>query len=151
MSDPVQFYIATALERAMDHRRLAQHLQKYFGWVLTYDWTEHGSVQNQGAERMGEVAAREAAAVARADVVIVLLPGGRGTHTELGMAIALGKPVLLVGDADDRKGGSDGRECAFYHAPGVKQVHRYDPAVYLWLKQWEYLWRRAGRSMVNWS
>lgn len=29
------------------------------------------------------------------DVVIILLPGGRGTHIELGMALAWGKKIYL--------------------------------------------------------
>ena len=116
----LRYYIATSLDRAEGHRRLAAALNAR-GWSCTYDWTVHGSVQDQGATRMAEVAAAEMRGVIEADVVIVLLPGGRGTHTEMGIAIGAGVPVVVVGDADARRG-DDGRECAFYRAPGVVGV-----------------------------
>lgn len=119
------YYIATSLERADDHRRLSLALNA-LGWSCTYDWTAHGSVQGQGAARMAEVADAEMRGVIEADVVIVLLPGGRGAHTEMGIAIGAGVPVVVVGDADARSG-ADGRECAFYHAPGVVGVSCDDP------------------------
>ena len=82
---------------------------------ITYDWTQHGSVQDDGPERIAEVAAAESRGVYLADAVIVLLPGGRGTHAELGMAYALGKRIFIHGP----RAGEDGRECAFYYAqPG---------------------------------
>ena len=50
-----------------------------------------------------------------ADLVIVLLPGGRGTHTELGIAIGAGIPILLHTEDEGLLSGSSGRTCAFYH------------------------------------
>lgn len=120
----IRYYIATALERAEDHRRLSDALNAR-GWTCTYDWTAHGSVQGQGAARMAEVAEAEMRGVIGADVVIVLLPGGRGTHAEMGIAIGAGIPVVLVGDASARLG-ADGREFSFYYAPGVVGVSSDD-------------------------
>lgn len=113
----MKYYIATAIERAEDHRALSKALNAR-GWSCTYDWTAHGSVQGQGAERMAEVAEAELRGVTTADIVIVLLPGGRGTHCELGAALAARVPVVLVGHATDLFNAS-GRECAFYSHPGV--------------------------------
>lgn len=113
----MKYYIATAIERAEDHRALAKALDAR-GWSCAYDWTAHGSVQGQGAVRMSEVAAAELRGVTTANVVIVLLPGGRGTHCELGAALAARVPVVLVGRATDLFDAS-GRECAFYSHPGV--------------------------------
>lgn len=114
----ILYYIATALERAEDHKALAKALNAR-GWTCTYDWTAHGSVQGHGAARMAEVAGAELRGVTTADVVIVLLPGGRGTHVELGAALAAGVPVVLVGCATDTRDAS-GRECSFYAHPGVR-------------------------------
>lgn len=53
-----------------------------------------------------------------ADYVIILLPGGKGSHVELGMAIALQKQIFLYspnGEAMDMETAS-----TFYHLPEVK-------------------------------
>jgi hypothetical protein len=102
-------YIASRLENAAAVRELRDELAKH-DVVLTYDWTEHGSVQNEGAERMRDVAHAEASGVEEADLVIVLLPGGRGTHVEIGIAIGAGVDILLVGEQQ-----SEGHDCAFYN------------------------------------
>ena len=110
----MKFYIASALENHASVS-LAATMLKNAGHTHTYDWTEHGSVQRDGDARIAEVAANEIAGVWAADVVIVLLPGGRGTHTELGVAIGAGKQVHVHGPMLD----ASGRTCAFYHAPNV--------------------------------
>ena len=60
----------------------------------------------------------ELAAVRDADILIVLLPGGFGTHVEIGAALALGKPVIL--HAPDRKTLDTPYPCIFHYHPGVK-------------------------------
>lgn len=110
-------YIATRLERLEEAKGVEARLEA-LGLLATYRWWTHGSVKSEGVQRIREVAEAEAEGVAEADVVIVLLPGGRGTHTELGMAIALGKRIYLVGD----DGGDDGKTCAFYHHPRVTRI-----------------------------
>jgi len=111
-----RIYIASALENAAAVRELRDALAVR-GIGLTYDWTGHGSVQDQGEERIREVGRAEAQGVRDADLVVVLLPGGRGTHTELGIAIGAGVPVVLVGDLL----GPDGRTCALYYCEGVER------------------------------
>lgn len=43
-----------------------------------------------------EYAKSEFQGIIDSDVVIILLPAGRGTHIELGMALALNKKVYMV-------------------------------------------------------
>jgi hypothetical protein len=117
----MRVYIATRLERAADHQRLAA-LLRAAGHEITYDWTVHGSVQSEGPERIRDVAVAEARGVQEADCVIVLLPGGRGTHTELGMALAFGRPCIVAAEHAHGFFGDDGRTCAFYHHPLVRRV-----------------------------
>lgn len=105
-------YIASRLENAAAVRELRDELAKR-DVALTYDWTAHGSVQGQGAERMREVAHAEAKGVEDADLVIVLLPGGRGTHVEIGIAIGNGVDILLVGEQEPNVQGA--HDCAFYN------------------------------------
>lgn len=110
-------YIASGLERADEVRALRDAL------------AEHPS-------RIAEVARHEIEGVYTADLVIVWLPGGRGTHAELGIALGLNRlrrdadarnalgdrdttvPILLVGPQE----GADGRECAFYYGPDVHRM-----------------------------
>ncbi len=106
------FYVATKLENIEEARRLMALLRSW-GLEPAYDWTVHGPVWRQGAARMREVAALELGGVRCADVVIVRLPGGRGTHTELGAALAFGQPVIIYGAAEAFVSGPEA--CAFYY------------------------------------
>lgn len=114
----MKFYIASKLENVNDVRALKVLLESW-GWTHSYDWTVHGSVQRAGCQVIRDVAAAEAQGVADADVVIVLLPGGRGTHVEIGMGIAAAKPVYIDSSDPGADFGDDGRTCAFYHHPLV--------------------------------
>jgi len=80
-------YVASGLARAADVREVHARLRAV-GYAISYDWTAHGSVQRDGPARMQEVALAESNGVVGADMTLVMLPGGRGTHVELGMAIA---------------------------------------------------------------
>lgn len=132
----MRVYIATSLERVQEQRALAARLRR-LGHEITYDWSVHGSVQHLGPDRIREVAAAEVAGVVAADVVIVLLPGGRGTHVELGIALGLrahgNRPrILVVGDQHDSEEARmlvAGRECVFYSHPWVTRVATIEEAL----------------------
>lgn len=117
----MNYYIATKLENWQEHNRLRDVLSAR-GHNCTYDWTVHGPVYTSGLDRIKRVARLEHQGVADADVVIVLWPGGRGTHVELGMAIALGKDIVLATDVIGHHEPSP-ETCAFYHHPHVKLTH----------------------------
>lgn len=119
-----KFYVASALENAAAVKSLVAELTAR-GWKCTYDWSTHGSVQDQ-PERWKEVAEAEAFGVFNADAVIVIQPGGRGTHVELGIAIGRimadeyesgysSRQLHMIGDHPDP------RTCVFYHAPGIRR------------------------------
>lgn len=116
----MKFYIASKLENAENVIRIANVL-KARGWIHTYDWTKHGSVQKEGEQRIKEVAQNEIRGVKNADIVIVLLPGGRGTHAELGAANVLDIPVFIHA-SDDSLFLQDGNTCAFYWNSNVTRV-----------------------------
>lgn len=130
----MNLYIASGLDNAPSVRALRDLLQTW-GHTITYDWTVHGSVQHEGLARIQAVALNELHGVYQADALVVLLPGGRGTHTEMGAALALHKPVYLLGGPEDRAPG--GRTCAFYHHPlvtfGFSREMTLD-------QSWEHLW-----------
>lgn len=117
----MKFYIASKLENAEEVSRVAQAL-KAAGHIHTYDWTVHGSVQDKGLQRIQEVAEAEKRGVIDADVVIVILPGGRGTHAELGIALGAGNKEIVICAADNSLLSADNRTCAFYWNTGIHRV-----------------------------
>jgi hypothetical protein len=52
--------------------------------LLTYDWTQNSRAEDIPALR--EIGEKEKAAVMESDFVIILLPAGKGSHIELGIA-----------------------------------------------------------------
>lgn len=120
----MKMYIASRLENYLQVQALRDALLAA-GHTITYDWTVHGSVQGQGETRLREVAALEIKGVRDADLVVVLLPGGRGTHAELGAANVLGKPVILFSNSDDPFDCYMGTTCAFYWNENVHHLFSY--------------------------
>lgn len=115
----MKYYIATKLENHRTHNRVRDHLTA-LGHEITYDWTPHGPVFRSGLDRVREVAELETRGVLDADFVVVLWPSGRGTHVELGMAIAANKPVIFISDVEAHHEATT-ETCAFYHHPLVRR------------------------------
>lgn len=109
-----KFYLATRKDRAAQAEKLLEALNAH-GWERTFVWSGE---DRAGAEEYPKLALAELAGVREADVLIVLLPGGYGTHVEIGAALALGKPVIL--HAPDQKTLNDPYPCVFHYHPGVK-------------------------------
>jgi nucleoside 2-deoxyribosyltransferase len=109
-----KFYLATRKDRAAQADKLLGAL-KSRGWERTFTWTGEDKA---GANEYAELALAELAGVREANVLIVLLPGGYGTHVEIGAALALGKPVIL--HAPDQKTLNNPYPCVFHYHPGVK-------------------------------
>lgn len=113
----MKYYIATSLSRAVTHNAVRDSL-KILGHEISYDWTLHGSVKSTSKERLREVALLELGGISEADFVVVLLPGGKGTHLELGFAIANKKRVFLHSE-DPTLFELGPQTNAFYHHPEV--------------------------------
>ena len=94
----MKFYIASSLKNYAQVRDLSRRL-KDGGWEHTYDWTKHCSAHGPASEidltALKSIGRHEYKGILKSDVVIILTPQGRGTHVELGMAIALNKKVYL--------------------------------------------------------
>lgn len=117
-ADTLRIYIATRLDQAESHHRPLADALRALGHTITYDWTTHGSVQGEEVSRIIEVARAEMEGITSADLCVVLLPGGRGTHVEIGIALAAGVPVLLVGEAEHFR-----PAVSFYYDAGVKWLY----------------------------
>ncbi len=111
---PKRFYLATRKDRAAQAASIEEAL-KARGWERTFVWTGQ---DEKGAEGHAKTAMAELNGVRDADVLIALLPGGYGTHVEIGAALALGKPVILY--APDRKTLETPYPCVFHYHPGVR-------------------------------
>ena len=116
----MKFYIASKLENFEQVRCLAKIL-KTAGWTHTYDWTTHGPIKSIDNETLKMVGQKEYDGVKDADIVIVLTPQGRGTHTEFGMAIALNKKIYLC-HTDDTYFKCDDNTSSFYWFPQVTKL-----------------------------
>lgn len=116
----MKFYIASKLENFEQVRSLAQ-LLKNSGWTHTYDWTSHGLMKETDTETLRHIGEKEYNGVMQADIVIVLTPQGRGTHTEFGMAIALNKIIYLCHE-DDTYFKCDDNTSSFYWLSEVNHL-----------------------------
>jgi nucleoside 2-deoxyribosyltransferase len=108
-----RFYLATRKDRTAEATAVAQALEAQ-GWERTLDW----STLDDQADSYAEIALAELTAVRAADLLIVLLPGGLGTHVEIGAALALGKPVII--HARDQVVLHTPYPCVFHYHPNVK-------------------------------
>ena len=110
---PKRFYLATRKDRLDQASPLLDALTAN-GWKRTFAWTNQDA--HNRAEHAG-IAQAELAGVGEADVLIVLLPGGYGTHVEIGAALVLGKPVII--HAPDQKTLETPYACVFHYHPLV--------------------------------
>ncbi|MBO4879069.1 MAG: group-specific protein [Clostridia bacterium] len=118
----MRFYIAASFENASMAIKLSNLLVRN-GHELTYDWTTHGDVRYAGPRRMSEVAFNEYRTMRDAELVLVLLPAGSGTHAELGMAIATRtNKRIIVWSPDGEEFSFDNKTCIFYYHPSVERI-----------------------------
>ena len=92
------------------------------GYVNTYDWTHERVGGDAGKVTLGDlrfIGQRERDAVIAADVVVILLPGGKGTHVELGIAIAQGRRTIL--HSPDEVINNLETTSTFYHLPELEK------------------------------
>lgn len=118
----MKFYVASGVSNAEKVNQAAAALTAA-GHERTYDWTTHGDVSKADQSFKQHVAASESRGVLDADLVVLLLPGRFGTHTELGMALATSdhKRILLWSETPAPFDGTEGF-CVFYHHPAVERV-----------------------------
>lgn len=114
----MKFYVASGMKN-MELVNYYAKVLKENGWEQTHDWVANVS-DDVSIEDMTEYAKLEQEGVANADVVIVLLPAGRGAHIELGMAMALHKKVFLCSETEEEF--SIQNTVAFYNLPNIVRL-----------------------------
>lgn len=112
----MKFYIASSFRNIEAVGFVAEQLTSN-GFGLTYDWTHGAASSIAELEAIGK---SEKQAVMEADVVIIMLPAGKGSHVELGIALGTGKQVFLY--SPDETVNDLALTSTFYHLPEVIKV-----------------------------
>lgn len=114
----MNFYVGSGMKNCELVTCYAEKLKKKW-WHQAYDWV--GNVcDDEPIDDMINYARREKQTVIDSDVVIILLPAGRGAHIELGMALALDKKLFLCAQSEDEF--SIDNTVAFYELPSVVKL-----------------------------
>jgi nucleoside 2-deoxyribosyltransferase len=109
----MRFYLASGFQNKELVQKVSGILSEQ-GYYHTYDWTSNDRVDT--FSKLQAIGEAEKIGVQTADVLIALLPGGKGTHIEIGMAIGFNKPVYIFSESPI----SDPvLSCTFYHIEGV--------------------------------
>lgn len=117
---PGKFYVATTLSNA-DQAKIAINRLQDFGHELTYNWANHGFIED--LEERLKVAELELEGVKEADLLFVIWPGGGGTHIEMGVAMSLEKPIIFVAPEQLE------REVSFYQRNNVLRISEMSKAI----------------------
>ncbi|WP_079912524.1 nucleoside 2-deoxyribosyltransferase [Paenibacillus sp. 32352] len=113
----MKFYIASSLKNIENVRVAAKSLKSH-GLIQTYDWTNHSNIDS--ITKLRQIGQDEVSGVLDADVVIVMIPAGKGSHVELGIALAAKKKIVLYSSTDEINDMKT--TCSFYHLKEVEQI-----------------------------
>ncbi len=114
----MKFYIGSGFKNVDRVRDLSNELKK-LGWIHTYNWAEV-EVGSETREELVTYSRLELAAIEDSDIVIIILPAGRGTHIEMGYAMALGKRIVLY--TSDEEEFSLDNTVNFYQIPEIEKI-----------------------------
>ncbi len=109
-----KFYVASSFKN-IDNVREVSHRLIDKDYIQTYDWTANERAST--FEDLEKIGRQERNAVMEADVLIVLLPAGKGSHIELGIALGLGKKIYLYSPNNEMN--NIETTSTFYHLPEI--------------------------------
>jgi len=92
---------------------------KNIGFIHTYDWTVNDNAKT--LEELREIGEKEKNSFIEADIVVVLLPAGKGSHIELGIAIGNGKKVYLY--SPNKEIDNIETTSTFYHLTEIERCY----------------------------
>ena len=131
-----KFYIGTGLANRDQHNVVRDFLVG-LGHEITYDWTVEEDDFSKGKEPLAAIAQKEVDGIKAADYVVILWPGGRGMHVEMGVAISELKDVHFVTPIESHHDCAPGTS-AFYYLPNVIMYKR----VAQFMEACERVWRQ---------
>ncbi|WP_078382762.1 group-specific protein [Sutcliffiella halmapala] len=112
-----KFYVASSFQNQETVRIVSRQLKDQ-GYIQTYDWTKNKRAST--FEELKEVGQAEKTAVMEADFLIVLLPAGKGSHIEFGIALGQGKKIFLY--SHNNEVNNFETTSTFYHLSEVEKV-----------------------------
>ena len=95
----MNFYIGSGMKNCELVNYYSKILEEK-GWKHTYNWAKNINA-DETIKDLIEYSKLEQQGIIDSDVVIILLPAGRGTHIELGMALALNKKIFLCSETKE--------------------------------------------------
>lgn len=107
-----KFYVASSFKNIDKVRYVSEKLRNK-GYIQTYDWTKNKRATT--LENLKTIGQYEKQAVIEADFIVVLLPAGKGSHIEFGIALGQGKRIFLYSLSEEVETAS-----TFYHLPEVE-------------------------------
>lgn len=111
----MKFYIGSGLKN--------YKLVNYYAKILKENGLEEAcnwvkNIKNDITKKdLEKYAKEETQAIVNSDIIIILLPAGRGTHVELGMALALNKKIFLCSETNEEFNIKN--TVAFYELPNI--------------------------------
>ncbi|MFD1030325.1 group-specific protein [Metaplanococcus flavidus] len=109
-----KFYIASSFANKEAVRTAANSLIEK-GFTQTFDWT--ANLRASTIDELQIYGELERNAVLEADFLVVILPAGKGSHIEMGIAIGQRKTVYLVSESPEFS--EFDVTSTFYHLPEV--------------------------------
>lgn len=111
----MRFYVGSSFANIEEVRFIRDQLIA-LGHTHTYDWTQNERATSKDALRtIGE---DEVTGIQTADFVVILLPGGKGAHVELGIALGTNKFVFLYDLGNQMMNMEE--TSTFYHVDAVQ-------------------------------
>ena len=114
----MNFYIGSGMKNCELVNYYSKILEEN-GWKHTYNWAKNVN-GDETIEDLIEYSKLEQQGIIDADVVIILLPAGRGTHIELGMGLALNKKLFLCSETKEEF--SVENTVNFYQLPNIARL-----------------------------
>lgn len=111
----MKFYIGSGFKNCELVNYYSKKLEEN-EWENTYNWTKNIDKDITIGD-LKEISKLEQKGISDSDVVIILLPAGRGTHIELGMSIALNKKIFLC--TSNKEEFSIENTVVFYQIPSI--------------------------------
>jgi len=111
-----KFYVASSFKNIDTVRYVSNELINK-GYIHTYDWTKNQRASTM--KELKEIGRLEKNAVVEADFIIVLLPAGKGSHIEFGIALGQGKRIYLYSQNDEVN--NFDTTSTFYHVSQVEK------------------------------
>lgn len=110
-------YVASGL-RNYERVQKIQNRLRACGLEVAFDW----AYRYENGLDDDTVCRQEIQAVKSTDALLLVMPGKRGSHVEMGVAIGAEKPVVVLNE-------EAGDDIQFYSIPGVSLVRSEDDAV----------------------